>query len=216
MQSSLASALLVIAIVATILPSGYPAYIGAYVALVAAILALLVFGWRERAVFTHPTSLAILAAILLVGGVLPFVYRSPQDFLAPVLILPMLTTIALGLLARPARWVPSPTVFALTCLFGSLIALVGGAYEHFMLGIDWPGLGNNPIHYGTLAVFSGSLAIVGVVSGKSPYRSSAPPRPCRRKTAQNHPAASRWTGQKRARPGGHIVPTRLERSWPCR
>ncbi len=170
MPSSLASLLLITAIAATILLPGYAAYIGAYVALVASILAFLVYGWRERIVFLHPTSVAILAAILLVGGVLPFVYRSPQDLLAPVLILPMLTTIAFGLLARPARWVPSPTFFALTCLFGSLIALVGGAYEHFMLGIDRAGLGNNPIHYGTLAVFSGALAVVGVVSGKSSWR----------------------------------------------
>lgn len=170
MPSSLASALLVISLAAAILPPGYPAYIGAYVALVAAIPAFLVYGWRERAVFSHPTSLAIPVAILLVGGALPFVYRGPHDLLAPVLILPMLTTIALGVLARPAKWVPSPTAFALICLFGSLIALVGGAYEHFVLGIYRPGLGNNPIHYATLAAMSGCLAMVGVISSNAPWR----------------------------------------------
>ena len=170
MLSSLASLLLVIACAATILPPGYPSYIGAYIALVAAILAFLVYGWRERAVFSHPTSLAIVAAVVLVGSALPFVYRGPQDLLAPVLILPMLTTIALGLLARPAGWVPSPTIFALICLIGSLIALIGGAYEYFVLGIYRPGLGNNPIHYATLAAMSGCLAMVGVVSTKAPWR----------------------------------------------
>ncbi len=170
MLSRLASALLVISIAATMLPPGYPAYIGAYNALVAAILAFLVYGWRERAVFSHPTSLAILAAILLVGAVLPFVYRGPQDLLAPVLILPMLVTIALGLLARPARWVPSAGAFASVCLLGALIALVGGAYEHFVLGLYRPGLGNNPIHYATLAAMSGCLAMVGVVSSNAPWR----------------------------------------------
>lgn len=170
MLSRLASLLLVIAIAATILLPGYPAYIGAYIALFAAILALLVYGGRERAVFSHPTSLAILAAILLVGGPLPFVYRGPQDLLAPVLILPMLATIALGVLARPARWVPSPTVFGLICLIGSLIALVGGSYEHFVLGIYRPGLGNNPIHYATLAAMSGCLAMVGVISSTAQWR----------------------------------------------
>lgn len=94
----------------------------------------------ERAVFSHPTSLAILTAILLVGGALPFVYRSPQDFLAPVLILPMLTTIALGALARPATWVPSPTAFALICLIGSLIALIGAAMSiSYWASIDQAG-----------------------------------------------------------------------------
>lgn len=170
MPSSLASALLVIAIAATILPPGYPAYVGAYVALLAAILALLGYGWRERAAFFHPTSLAILGAIGLVAGALPFVYRGPQDLLAPVLTLHMLTTIALGVLARPARWVPSPTTFALICLAGSLIALIGGGYEHFVLGLYRPGLGNSPIHFATLAAMSGCLAMVGVVSSQATWR----------------------------------------------
>jgi O-antigen ligase len=162
--------LLVIAIAATILPPGYPAYIGAYIALIAAILAFLTYGWRERAVFSHPTSLAILAAILLVGGTVPWVYRGTQDLLAPVLILPMLATIALGLLARPAKRMLSPTEFAFVCLAGALIALVGGAYEHFVLGVYRPGLGNNPIHYATLAAMSGCLAMVGVVSSSARWR----------------------------------------------
>jgi O-antigen ligase len=168
--SSLASALLMIAIAAIILPPGYPAYFGVYVTLGAALLALLGYGWRERATYSHPTSLAILAAIVLVSGALPFVYRGVQDLLAPVLILPMLTTIALGVLARPARWVPGPTIFASICLAGSLIALIGGAYEHFVLGVYRPGLGNNPIHYASLAAMSGCLAMVGVVSGTAQWR----------------------------------------------
>ncbi|HTO29365.1 MAG TPA: hypothetical protein VL017_12300, partial [Devosia sp.] len=168
--SSFASTLLVIALAATILPPGYPAYIGTYIALLAAILAFLAHGWRERATFRHPTAIAIIAAILLVGAAVPFVYRSPQDLLGPVLILPMLTAIALGLLARPAHWVPSPTAFALICLVGSLLALVGGSYEHFVLGHYRPGLGNNPIHYASLATMSGCLAMVGVIASTRPWR----------------------------------------------
>lgn len=170
MPANFASLLLVVAISATLLLPGYPAYFGAYVALVAAILALLVYGWRERVVFSHPTSLAILAAIMLVAGALPFAYHGPKDLLAPVLIMPMLTAVALGLLARPANWVLSPTAFALICVFGSLIACVGGAYEHFVLGIYRPGLGNNPIHYSTLASMSGCLAMVGVISSTAQWR----------------------------------------------
>jgi len=168
--SSFASALLAVTLAATILPPGYSAYVGAYAALVAAVLTFLVYSWRERATFLHPTSLAILAAILLVGGVVPWVYRGPQDLLGPVLILPMLTTIALGVLARPATWMPSPVGFALICLIGSLIALIGGAYEHFVLGVYRPGVGNNPIHYATLAAMSGCLAMVGVISTQAAWR----------------------------------------------
>jgi O-antigen ligase len=168
--ANLATTLLFIAIAATILPPGYPAYIGSYIALLAAIVAFVGYGWRERATFAHPTAMAIVAAILLVGAAVPFVYRSPQDILGPVLILPMLSTIALGLLARPASWVPSPTVVASICLGGALIALIGGAYEHFVLGLYRPGLGNNPIHYGSLAAMAGCLAMVGVIAGTKPWR----------------------------------------------
>lgn len=170
MLSSLASLLLTIAIAGTILLPGYPAYIGSYVALGAASVGLAVYGWSERSAFLHPTSLAIFAAILLVVATLPMVATGPQDLLAPVLILPMLATIALGVLGRPARWVPSPTAFALICLFGSFLALVGGGYEHFVLGIYRPGLGNNPIHYATLAALSGCLALAGVVSSTERWR----------------------------------------------
>lgn len=118
----------------------------------------------------HPTSLAILAVILLVSVALLFTYRGPHYILASVLILPMLTTIALGLLARPAKWVPSPTLFASICLVGSLIALMGGVYEYLVLDVCRPGLGNNPIHYASLAAMSGCLAMEGVVSGKAWWR----------------------------------------------
>jgi O-antigen ligase len=167
---SLASALLLIAVTAIVLPPGYGAYIGAYTALVAAILAFLVFGWSERSTFAHPTALAIVVAIGLVGLAVPFVYRSSQDLLAPVLLLPMLSTIGLGLLARPARWVPSASLFATICLAGSFIAILGGAYEYFWLGLYRPGLGNNPIHYASLAAMAGCLALVGVISGTTARR----------------------------------------------
>ncbi len=170
MSFGLASALLVIGVGATILLPGYPAYIGAYVSLVAALIALLVYGWRERTTFAHPTALAIVAAIALLAVAVPFVYRGPRDLLPPLLVLPMLASIGLGLLARPARWLPSASAFALICLLGSLAALIGGAYEHFVLGLYRPGLGNNPIHYGSLAAMAGCLAMVGVVSGKEPWR----------------------------------------------
>lgn len=166
----LASVLLAGSVAAAILPPGYPAYIGAYGALAAACLAMLVYGWSERAAFRHPVSLAIVSSVALVALTVPFVYRGEQDILAPILILPMLATIALGLLARPARWVPSPTIFALVCLVASLTAFLGGVYEHYALGVYRPGLGNNPIHYGSLAAMAGCLAMVGIVASDSRWR----------------------------------------------
>lgn len=164
------SLLLFVAIAAAILPPGYPAYFGAYTALVAALLALLVYGVSERSSFLHPTSLAVLVAIGLVAISVPLVYQGPQDLMAPVLILPMLCTVALGLLARPAERVPGPTAFAFICLLSSAMAFAGGAYEHFVLGSYRPGLGNNPIHFGSLAAISGCLALVGVAASASPWR----------------------------------------------
>ncbi|SEQ31928.1 O-Antigen ligase [Devosia sp. YR412] len=162
--------LLLIAVSAIILLPGYPAYIGAYIALLAALLALLRYGLPERQVLRHPSVLAIMVAITLVAIAVPFVYRSAQDVLAPLLILPVLSAIALGMLGRPAGWVPGVTLFAKLCLAGSAIAVIGGLYERYGLGIYRPGLGNNPIHYSSLAALVGCLAMVGVVGSKSPWR----------------------------------------------
>lgn len=170
MHFDLASTLLFVAVAAAILPPGYPAYIGAYVALVAALLALLVYGWRERAAFVHPSALAVAGALALVTAALPFVYRTATDLQAPLLILPVMSAVALGLLARPARRVPSPSTFGIICLIAAFIAVVGGAYELFVLGNYRPGLGNNPIHYGSLAAMAGGLALVGVVGSQSAWR----------------------------------------------
>lgn len=167
---NLASFLLILAIGATIVPPGYPAYIGSYVGMAAALLAILIYSWRDGEAFGHPISRAILGAIALVAASVPFVYRGAQDLLGPVMIMPMLTTIGLGLLARRASHVPSATMFATICLTAAAIALVGGTYEAYILGIDRPGLGNNPIHYGTLAAMSGCLAMVGVISSRSVWR----------------------------------------------
>ncbi|KRA55345.1 hypothetical protein ASD80_13105 [Devosia sp. Root635] len=106
----------------------------------------------------------------LVTLTVPFGHRGGQDILAPILILPMIVTIALGMLARPATWVPSPTSFALLCLLASLLAFLGGVYEFYVLGVYRPGLGNNPIHYASLAAMAGCLAMVGVAVSESPWR----------------------------------------------
>src|SRR5690606_38580945 len=109
-------------------------------------------------------------AIALVAASVPFVFQGTQDLLAPVFLMPMLTTIGLGSLALRASYVPSATVFAAICLAAAAVALVGGTYEAYILDINRPGLGNNPIHYGTLAVMSGCLAMVGVISNTSAWR----------------------------------------------
>ena len=168
MSLNFASALILIILVATIVPPGYPAYIGVYVSLAAAIIAL-IYGWRDR-VIGHPTAIAILIAIGLVTLTVPFVYRGPTDLLAPVLILPMLTTIALGSLARRASWVPSVTTMAGVFLFAVFIAFAGVLYQRYAMRIYRPGLGNNPIHFATLAALSGCMAMLGVTASTKPWR----------------------------------------------
>lgn len=163
-------ALLLLALVAGIALPGEAAYFGAYIALGAGALSLVVFGWSERNCFRHPVSMAILAAIALVCATLPFVYRGPADLLAPVFILPMLVTMGLGLLARPIEWVPSPVVFAWLCLLAAFMAFLGGGYEYLALDVGRVGLGNNPIHYASLAAMTGGMALVGVVTTASPWR----------------------------------------------
>lgn len=170
MSFNLSAFLLIFTLISGVALPGYAAYIGAYAAMGASILALLIYGWRERDVFIRPFSLALLSAIALVGLTLPFVYRGEPDLMAPVLILPMLIAPAMAMLGRPARIVPAPLHFAFLCLLAVTVALAGGLYERFTLDIYRPGLGNNPIHYATLAAIVGNMALVGLVSTTSPWR----------------------------------------------
>lgn len=164
------SILLLSALVATIVPPGYAAYLGSYATILLSLLALAVFGWRERDALRTPPALAIYGAIVLVSLTLPLVYQGSQDLLAPIMLLPMLSAVALATLARPARFVPDGTIFASICLFAAAIAAAGGIYEHYVLGVPRPGLGNNAIHYASLAVMVGGMALIGVASGPSPWR----------------------------------------------
>lgn len=161
------TALFLIAMIAGLLLPGEGAYFGAYTTMGVALLAVLFFGPREWRELIHPLPLAILAALALVCSTLPFVYRGGADLLAPVFILPMLVAICLGLLAF-AR-LPSPSLFAAICTFAAAIALIGGAYEYNYFG-SRVGMGNNPIHYGSLAAMTGGLGLIGVVSTLSPWR----------------------------------------------
>lgn len=170
MQFNFASLLVATILAAVILPPGYFAYVGAYIAMAASLVALIRFGRKERSVFGAPAALAILAAIALVTATVPFNYRGPADLAAPFLILPMLVAIAIAALARPASWVPNGSQFALLCLAGTAIALLGASMEHFILGVQRAGLGNNPIHFSTIAAITGCLTMVGVVAGTSPRR----------------------------------------------
>jgi len=149
---------------------GLAAYTGAYIALVLSAVALVLFAWPERQTFSHPTARAILLALALVSATLPFVYQGEADLMAPVFILPMLVSVALGLLARPLGWMPSASVMATICLIAALVAVVAGAYESVVLGVRRVGLGNNPIHYGSLATMVGGMALVGVVAAPSRWR----------------------------------------------
>ena len=170
MKLDLASLLFCIALVAGLMPPGEGAYVGAYVTMGAGALGLLLYAWPERAALLHPVSLAIVLAIVLISLNLPFVYRSDSDLMAPILLLPMLTAIGLGLSGGAARRFPGATVFAALCLVAVGIAFLGGAYEYLTFGTSRVGLGNNPIHYASLAVLTGGLALVGVVSTASPWR----------------------------------------------
>lgn len=158
-----------VAIAATLMLPGYTAYIGSYVTLGISVLGLAIMGWTNRSVLSSHSLQAIHLALLLLAISVPFVYRSSADLMAPVLLLPMLAATGLAVIGTRARQ-PSPTVVASLALAGATIASVGGLIEHLAFGVARPGLGNNPIHYATLAVFAGSIALVGVSAGVERWR----------------------------------------------
>lgn len=164
------SALFLLALIVGIMPPGIAAYPAAYASMSIAAIGLVTLGWPERAALRRPMALAILGAIVLLGATIPFVYRGEADLLAPVLVLPMLTAIGLGMLGRRAKYVPEPVIFSIICLIAVVIAVIGGAYEAFVLQVGRVGLGNNPIHYGSLAAMVGGLTVIGIVATTSPWR----------------------------------------------
>lgn len=170
MLRNLAAILFATAMVAAILPPGYGAYIGSYIVMAVSLVGFALYAWPQRQIFLMPPAMAILVAIALVSLTLPFVYRGPQDLMAPVLLLPMLSAIGLAILGTSARWIPNGTQVAALCLSAAAIALLGGVYEQYVLGAYRVGLGNNPIHYGTIAAILGNLALIGIISGRSPMR----------------------------------------------
>jgi O-antigen ligase len=157
-------------LVAGIAMPGEAAYAGAYVALGVGALALIFGAWPERRALRHPVSLAIVGAIALVTLTVPFVYRGDRDLLGPLFILPMLTTLGMGLMANSTHKLPNPTIFGLICLVAAATAFFAGAYEYFMLGAGRVGLYNNPIHYASLAAMTGGLALVGVAATNAAWR----------------------------------------------
>lgn len=164
------SALFLLALIVGIMPPGIAAYPAAYASMSIAAIGLVTLGWPERAALRQPMALAILGAIVLLGATIPFVYRGEADLMAPVLVLPMLTAIGLGMLGRRAKYVLEPVIFSIICLIAVVIAVIGGAYEAFVLQVGRVGLGNNPIHYGSLAAMVGGLTVIGIVATTSPWR----------------------------------------------
>jgi len=163
-------ALFLLALIIGTLPPGRAAYPASYAVMAIGTIGLVSLGWSERSALRHPVALSILCAIALLSATVPLVYRSELDLMAPVFVLPMLTTIGMGFIGRATRWMPGPTLFAIICLLAVTIAAIGGAYQALALNAGRVGLGNNPIHYGSLAAMVGGLSILGIVSTKSPWR----------------------------------------------
>jgi len=170
MSSRIAAALLITIAVAILCLPGGSAYTGSYVAMALCLVALVTYGWAGRDILRAASIRAILAALFLVSLSLPFVYRSVQDLMGIVILLPMLCAISVAILMRVARPTLGPTIFAILCLTGAAAAFTAGLAEQIWLLMDRPGLGTNPIHYGSLAAMAGGLAVVGAVASRSPWR----------------------------------------------
>lgn len=117
-----------------------------------------------------PPALSLYAAMLLIAATLPFVWHGPDDLVGLVIFFPLL--IAPGVTAiieEDRRWL-APYAVPLLALIGALAALGGGLFEYYTLGQARVGMGNNPIHYGGIAVILGFVALTGVAAGRSAWR----------------------------------------------
>lgn len=151
------------------LPTMAP-YTAVYVALGAAVLCFVSFLRSLPKVLAHPSYLAVAAACLALALTIPFTWRSADDLMIVIWMLPVL--IAAGIvppLMKEPRF-GEPAVIAAFCLVGAIGAVAIGAYDALAFGTSRAGGDNNPIHFAGLATILGFSALVGIFQYDSRWR----------------------------------------------
>ena len=170
MKQAVALALASTLMVAGLVFAPIASYTACYLVLAACLIALILYGPSQFEAARQRPMAAVLGAFVLLALTLPFVYRTPADLVPLVILLPLLLVAGVPVLARLERSFFQPGFFALLCLTGAITACAAGFSEQAMAVAGRAGVGNNPIHFGSLAVLIGLVARLGLFASKSPWR----------------------------------------------
>ena len=149
--------------------AGIAAYVAAYVTMAAMLIGLT----RGNAGFPRqilPVYGIVVFGYALIVASLPFVYRSPVDLMAPLALLPLLLMPGVERLLGSAPRQFTAVTFASLCLAGAALGVAAGIAEMLILHPTRVGVWNNPIHFASLTMLLGFMALVGIPENPSRLR----------------------------------------------
>jgi len=150
--------------------AGIAAYVAAYVTMAVMLVGLTRRSTGQSSRQLLPVYGTIALGYALIVATLPFVYRSPLDLLAPLALVPMvlLPGVEKLLSSAPRRF--TAVMFASLCLAGAALAVAAGIAEMLILHPTRVGVWNNPIHFASLTMLLGFMALVGIPENPSRLR----------------------------------------------
>jgi len=145
-------------------------HIADYIALAAGAVGLVIAIVQRDAILRDKAWWALLGALALLALTLPFVYRSSQDLVPILALLPFLAVAGIAYLVAQSEPLLQPFALPMLCLIGAVTAALVGLSEYIASAGSRVGAGNNPIHYGGIAVLLGFMALTGLCVGRSAWR----------------------------------------------
>jgi O-antigen ligase len=145
-------------------------FIALYIVLGGGIAGLVDGLAKDRRLWRTPPVLALLGAVALLLLSLPFVWKSEADLSGVLVVLPILIAPGLARLFARDQRILSAHAVPLLALTGALASMGGGLFERYVLEVPRAGMGNNPIHFAGLTVILSYVALIGLVTSRSPWR----------------------------------------------
>ncbi|MDB5587328.1 MAG: hypothetical protein JWP26_2298 [Devosia sp.] len=145
-------------------------HVADYIVLIAGAAGLVAAIVHRDAILAVRPWWMLLLALVCLGLTLPFVYRGSTDLVPILALAPFLVVPGVAFLLAQNQPLLRPFSLPLLCLFGAIAAALLGLSEYLATGIARVEVGNNPIHYGGIAIVLGFMALTGICVGRSPWR----------------------------------------------
>jgi O-antigen ligase len=145
-------------------------HVADYIVLIAGAVGLVAALVRRDAILAARQWWMLLLALVSLALTLPFVYRGSTDLVPILALAPFVVVPGVAFLLAQNQALLRPFALPLLCLFGAVAAALLGLHEYIATGGARVEVGNNPIHYGGIAVLLGFMALTGICVGRSPWR----------------------------------------------